>query len=372
MSVAFQDAVHRYRGSGQGVVGVSLEIQRGELVAVIGASGCGKSTLLRLVAGLLPLQQGRLLIDGQEMHEVPAWQRSVGMVFQSYALFPHLDVLDNVAYGLRMRGLETAARRRKAQTMLDMVGLSEHANRRPSQLSGGQQQRVALARALAFDPSVLLLDEPLAALDAHIRTQLCDEIRDVQRKSGAATLFVTHDQQEALMMADRVAVMEGGRLLQIDTPRALYAKPCGVAVARFVGHANLLPAVVESPGRVRCGLGTLIMDTAGAAAGQRAHILVRPEAIHSDPPEDALNRLVGRTDRVRYLGATCRYDFVPLVAGHGAPEHAQPVAQLLCEGPTPAADAVALRPESLLLLPEQDPVSQISSSDPSGPHVARA
>lgn len=372
MSVAFENAVHRYRGSGQGVVGVSLEVQKGELVAVIGASGCGKSTLLRLVAGLLPLQAGRLLIDGKEMQEVPAWQRSVGMVFQSYALFPHLDVLDNVAYGLRMRGVETVARRRKAQAMLDMVGLSEHAHRRPSQLSGGQQQRVALARALAFDPSVLLLDEPLAALDAHIRTQLCDEIRDVQRNSGAATLFVTHDQQEALMMADRVAVMEGGRLLQIDTPRALYAKPRSVAVARFVGHANLLPAVVESPGRVRCNLGTLVVDTSGVVAGQRAHVLVRPEAVHPDPPGDAVNRLAGRTDRVRYLGATCRYDFVPLAAEHQMPEPDRPVAHLLCEGPTPAADAVALRPESLLLLPEQDPIPEISPHDPSGPHVARA
>lgn len=377
MSVAFENVVHRYGGSGQGVAGVSLEVKAGELMAVIGASGCGKSTLLRLVAGLLPVQQGRLLIDGQDMDAVPAWQRSVGMVFQSYALFPHLDVLDNVAYGLRMRGVGTAERRRKARSMLETVGLADHAGRRPAQLSGGQQQRVALARALAFGPSVLLLDEPLAALDAHIRSQLCDEIRDVQRQSGAATLFVTHDQQEALMMADRVAVMHAGQLLQVDTPRELYARPSSVQVARFVGHANLLPGVVEAPGRVRSSLGVLALDTGAEPPGTRAHVLVRPEAIHPDPPADAVNRIPGRTVRVRYLGATCRYDFAPDAAAHATPEHAAPLGPLLCEGPSPAAQAVALQPESLRLLVDRGPSPAPShaparSPDQPGPPVARA
>lgn len=211
MSVTFENAVHRYRGSGQGVDGVSLEVQKGELVAVIGASGCGKSTLLRLVAGLLPLQAGRLLIDGKEMQEVPAWQRSVGMVFQSYALFPHLDVLDNVAYGLRMRGVETVARRRKAQAMLDMVGLSEHAHRRPSQLSGGQQQRVALARALANRPKLLIADEPTGELDTNTSKEILALLRRIVVTESVTVLMSSHDPL-ALENTDRVVELKDGRV----------------------------------------------------------------------------------------------------------------------------------------------------------------
>jgi len=372
VSLSCERLGYRYPASGQGVEDVSLQVRRGELMAVIGASGCGKSTLLRLVAGLLAAQSGRLLIDDRDVAETPPWKRNVGMVFQNYALFPHLDVLDNIAYGLRMRGVDTGTRRREAQAMVQAVGLAGLEKRRPAQLSGGQQQRVALARALAFRPSVLLLDEPLAALDAHIRTQLCDEIRDAQRASGAATLFVTHDQQEALMLADRVAVLYAGRLQQVDTPRALYTRPANLRVARFVGHANLFPGVVLGPGRVFTGLGELAADTGGRDQGAPVHVMVRPEAVQPDPSPDAPNRIEGATGRVRFLGATCRWDFLPTPGkvftqpGKPSPAGADPLAapgaprkadadlhrlkSLLCEGPVVGTTAVSLAPDELLVL----------------------
>lgn len=355
MSIVLDALTHRYAGTEQGLLGVSLAVARGELLAVIGASGCGKSTMLRLVAGLLPVQSGRLMIDERDVAAVPPWERSVGMVFQNYALFPHLSVLENVAYGLRMRGVTGAERRRKAQAMINSVGLSGLEGRRPSQLSGGQQQRVALARALAFRPSVLLLDEPLAALDAHLRAQLCDEIRDIQRASGAATLFVTHDQQEALMMADRVAVLHRGRLQQVDTPRALYARPANLMVARFVGHANLLTGNVTEPGRVATALGVLAAGTGGRKAGARVSVLVRPESIRPDPDADAPNRIEGNAGRVRFLGATCRWDFAPRRAGALDAMSSRPGPTLLCEGAVVAASAVSLSPEELVVLDDDEP-----------------
>jgi putative spermidine/putrescine transport system ATP-binding protein len=355
MSIRLEQLEHRYPGTSQGLLGVSLEVARGELLAVIGASGCGKSTMLRLVAGLLPVQSGRLLIDDRDVAAVPPWGRSVGMVFQSYALFPHLSVLDNVAYGLRMRGAAAGERSRAAQAMIASMGLSGFELRRPSQLSGGQQQRVALARALAFRPSVLLLDEPLAALDAHIRVQLCDEIRDIQRASGAATLFVTHDQQEALMIADRVAVLQQGKLQQIDTPRGLYARPANVTVARFVGHANLLAGTVLEPGRVDTVLGSLHADTTHRPAGTKVCVVVRPESICPDPGPDDPNRIHGVAGRVRFLGATCRWDFVPAaIARPDAPSATLPT--LLCEGAKVASEAVSLPPEALIVLDDECPV----------------
>jgi putative spermidine/putrescine transport system ATP-binding protein len=343
MSVHLSEVSHRYASSGQGVHRVSMDIAPGELVAVIGASGCGKSTLLRLVAGLLPVHEGRIDIAGQDMSRVPVWKRGVGMVFQSYALFPHLDLIDNVAYGLRMRGVDTASRRKTALELLNLVGLAEHAPRRPAQLSGGQQQRVALARALAFKPTVLLLDEPLAALDAHIRVQLCDEIRDMQQRFGAATLLVTHDQQEALMVADRVAVMEGGRVVQLASPRTLYEQPNCVAVARFVGHANLWPATVIGNRQVRTAWGTLAAATDGHAVGSQVTLLVRPENIIPDPSAELSNRFLGQVRRMRFLGPVCRYDFCPAAA---------PELLLLCEGAQAASHSIAIPPQAITLLRE--------------------
>lgn len=341
MSLTLDNVSFRYAAAPQGLHDVSLQVPQGELLAVMGRSGSGKSTVLRLVAGLLDGYRGRIDIGGEDVGGVPVWRRQVGMVFQQYALFPHLSVLDNVAYGLRMRGVTTGERQRRAREMLARVGLDELAARRPASLSGGQQQRVALARALAIEPRVLLLDEPLAALDAGIRQQLRDEIRALQRASGATTLIVTHDRDEALSMADRVAVIDGGRLLQIDTPQRLYDAPACATVASFTGLSTVLDAHVTCAGVVDVGFARLRADTGAWRPGDAVALLVRPEHIDADPPADAPNRVVGRAGSVRFFGATCRYDFLP--DGASVP--------LLGESRTPATAAIALDPAHLRVLP---------------------
>jgi putative spermidine/putrescine transport system ATP-binding protein len=340
MSLHFENVSFAYPGARHGIEAVTLSVAPGELLAVMGRSGSGKSTILRLTAGLLHGYRGRIAIGGHDVAGVPVWRREAGMVFQNYALFPHLSVVDNVAYGLRMRGIGKAARRARALDMLERVGLTEHAERRPAGLSGGQQQRVALARALAFGPKVLLLDEPLAALDAGIRQQLRDEIRTLQRACCATTLLVTHDQDEALSLADRVAVVDGGRVLQVDTPDRLYTQPVSTQVARFVGHSSVMPGRVIGVGAVDVSFAVLYADTRAFRAGDAVSVLVRPEHVQPDPASNAVNRLSGRRTEVRYFGATCRYDFIP----EGA---RQP---LLCEGRRLADQAVAIDPDHLRVL----------------------
>ncbi|MFM0274139.1 ABC transporter ATP-binding protein [Paraburkholderia aspalathi] len=343
MSLHFDNVSFTYPGAQHGIEAVTLSVTPGELVAVMGRSGSGKSTILRLTAGLLDGYRGRIAIDGRDVAGVPVWRREVGMVFQQYALFPHLNVLDNVAYGLRMRGIDAAKRRARALDMLERVGLAEHAGRRTTLLSGGQQQRVALARALAFEPKLLLLDEPLAALDAGIRQQLRDEIRTLQRACGATTLLVTHDQDEALSLADRVAVVDGGRVLQVDTPERLYEQPVSTQVARFVGHSSVMPGRVIANGTVDVSFALLSADTRAFRPGDQVEVLLRPEHVQPDPPADAVNRLAGRRAEVRYFGATCRYDFVP--------DSTQK--PLLCEGRRLAEHSIAIDPEHLRVLPAQ-------------------
>lgn len=343
MSLEFDNVSFRYPGAAHGVDAVTLHAQPGELLAVIGRSGSGKSTLLRLSAGLLSGYDGRVAIGGIDMAGVAVWRREVGMVFQQYALFPHLSVVDNVAYGLRMRGVAAAARRRRALEMLERVGLAAHAVRSTTQLSGGQQQRVALARALVIEPAVLLLDEPLAALDAGIRHQLRDEIRALQRACRATTLFVTHDQDEALSMADRVAIVDGGRVLQVGTPRNLYERPVSTQVARFIGHSTILRARVLASDTIDVRFATLRADTGSHRPGDEVDVLVRPEHVEPDPAEHSVNRIGGALGEVRYFGATHRYDFVP----HGAME------PLLCEGRVLAMRGIAIDPRHLLVLPAQ-------------------
>jgi putative spermidine/putrescine transport system ATP-binding protein len=340
MSLHFDNVSFTYPGAQHGIEAVTLTVAPGELLAVMGRSGSGKSTILRLTAGLLNGYRGKIAIDGHDMAGVPVWRRETGMVFQQYALFPHLSVADNVAYGLRMRGVDKDKRRARALEMLGRVGLAEHAHRHPAVLSGGQQQRVALARALAIEPKVLLLDEPLAALDAGIRQQLRDEIRSLQRACGATTLLVTHDQDEALSLADRVAVVDGGRVLQVDTPERLYTQPVSTQVARFVGHSSVMPGRVIVAGAVDVSFAVLYADTQSFRPGDRVSVLVRPEHVQPDPPADAPNRLAGRRTEVRYFGATCRYDFVP--------DSAQ--VPLLCEGRRLAEQAIAIAPEDLRVL----------------------
>ncbi len=341
MGLKIESVSYRYPGTDLGVSDVSFEIRPGELVALMGHSGSGKSTLLMMVAGLRTGYDGVIRLGDRDLHDVPVHQRNIGVVFQNYALFPHLNVWQNVAYGLKLRKVPRQARRERALTLLEMTGLSAYAEQSVDSLSGGQQQRVALARALAIDPGLLLLDEPLGALDASIRGRLRDEIRQLQQQFGIATLLVTHDQEEALTMADRVAVMAQGRILQLDTPRRLYEAPVSAAVARFVGQSTLYRARVVQPDRVDTGFAVLSVDTAGLAVGTEVEVLIRPEHVQADPPEGATNRMPGQVLRQRYLGAVTRSDFQ--IVGTSRP--------LLCEGIRVPQTAVAIAPADLRLLP---------------------
>ncbi|MCT7661480.1 ABC transporter ATP-binding protein [Mycobacterium deserti] len=267
----------RVYGNVKALDGLTLHIEPGELVALLGPSGCGKTTALRILAGLDEATSGTVSVGGRDVGRVPANKRDMGMVFQAYSLFPHLTVLDNVSFGLKLRGKAKRDRLSRAADLLDLVGLSEHTHKYASELSGGQQQRVALARALAIQPRVLLLDEPLSALDAKVRAQLRDEIRRVQLDVGTTTLFVTHDQEEALAIADRVGVMNRGRLEQLAAPADLYAHPATPFVAEFVGLNNKVPTEV-SDGRAWL-LGTSVPTLAGSVTAGGGLAMVRPESV---------------------------------------------------------------------------------------------
>lgn len=283
------------------VDGVSLTLPRGALLALLGPSGCGKTTTLRIIAGLEVPDVGRVLVAGRDVTNLPAHRRNMGVVFQSYALFPHLSVAANVAFGLEMRGVPRAERQARVAEALALVGLSDFAGRKPRQLSGGQQQRVALARALAPRPDLLLLDEPLSALDAKLREGVRDEIRALQQRLGATAVFVTHDQTEALAMADLVAVMNQGRVEQLGTPEEVFERPATRFVATFVGRAARLAAEVAGPGLLRAG-GATLRAAEGPAAG-RVEIFLRPH--HVRPLADGMaaeNVLEGRVLRRTYTG----------------------------------------------------------------------
>jgi putative spermidine/putrescine transport system ATP-binding protein len=256
---------------------LSLSAAPGEFVALLGPSGCGKTTALRSIAGLETIDSGTISIDGEDVTDRPTNKRDLGMVFQSYSLFPHLTAGENVEFGLRMRKVGVAERRKRASAALLMVGLDAHLDRYAHELSGGQQQRVALARALVTEPRVLLLDEPLSALDAKVRVQLREEIRRIQTQLGITTFFVTHDQEEALAVADRVAVMQAGNIEQIGTPEELYSHPKTPFVAEFIGLSNRLDGVVTH-GEVSVLGHTLPLLQEGTADG-RVHVLLRPEDV---------------------------------------------------------------------------------------------
>ncbi len=299
--VEFRD-VRRSYGATQALAGLDLALEPGELLTLLGPSGCGKTTALRLLAGFDRPTAGQVLIDGRDVTDVPASRRDTGMVFQAYSLFPTMTAAENVAFGLRMRRVGAADRRRRADELLELVGLGDRGGSYPHQLSGGQQQRVALARALAVGPSVLLLDEPLSALDARVRVQLRDEIRRLQRAEGITTLFVTHDQAEALAIADRVAVLNAGRLEQVAPPQEVYAAPATAFVAGFVGVVNRLAATPDGPGRVRV-LGRSVAVDGPAGAGT---VIVRPEALAVGPPSPDGCGEPGRVVTRTFLGAVTR------------------------------------------------------------------
>lgn len=295
----------------------NLEIKPGEMVVLLGGSGCGKSTALRSLAGLEDIQAGRILVGGQDVTGVPVNKRDMAMVFQAYSLFPHMTALQNVEFGLEIRGVTRAERRHLAMEKLDLVGLADQAGKYTQQMSGGQQQRVALARALAVNPRVLLLDEPLSALDAKVRVQLRDEIRRIQLEAGTTTVFVTHDQEEVLAVADRIGVMNHGRIEQIADPQTLYRRPETEYVATFIGLTNRLPGISNGAEAVVFGQRVPLLE---GSRKEGAVVLVRPEnmtiAMHEAGVAGSGSGAgeVGRVEMVHFLGALARVDVCIMAA----------------------------------------------------------
>ena len=296
-------------GEKEVLAGISLSVESGELLAILGPSGCGKSTLLRVVAGLLRADRGTVRIAGKDMNGVPSRDRGIGFVFQDYALFPKMTVRDNVAFGLRVRGLPPWDRNRRTSERIELVGLEEEADRPVETLSGGQRQRVALARALAVSPSLLLLDEPLSALDIKVRERLRREIAAVQRKVGITTLIVTHDQEEAMELGDRIAVMNDGRLEQVASPRDVYQAPATEFVAKFIGEVNILPGQLYR-GSAYAGNLAIRMEGNGIPFhGGTVKVLLRPEDVTLLPPGIAESGMThANVKSVSWLGAHLRME----------------------------------------------------------------
>jgi iron(III) transport system ATP-binding protein len=310
VSAQFQ---HRVKGALSAVRDVSLEVQPGELLTLLGPSGCGKTTTLRMIAGFQEPTAGRILIGDRDVTRVEASDRGIGFVFQNYALFPHLTVFENVAYGLRVQRHDASHIASAVSEVLSLVGLAGYDPQMPHQLSGGEQQRVALARAIVIRPGVLLFDEPLSNLDAKLRVQMRGEIRALQKKLGITTVYVTHDQDEAMAISDRIAVMERGEIAQVGDAEQLYRHPASVFVARFIGHANLLPATVVSVGakgakidilgqhRVLPGLQSELQP------GQTVTAVIRPEALEIFDADKVEAGLPGQVTSCAYLGDKCEY-----------------------------------------------------------------
>ncbi|WP_315744308.1 MULTISPECIES: ABC transporter ATP-binding protein [unclassified Bradyrhizobium] len=297
---------------------LDLDIARGELVSLLGPSGSGKTTLLMMLAGFEQPTSGTIAIDGRRIDQLPPYKRNMGVVFQNYALFPHMTVADNIAFPLKMRGVTKAETSERVTRALDMVKLTTMATRKPAQLSGGQQQRVALARALVFEPQVILMDEPLGALDKKLREQMQLDIRDLHRRLGLTIVFVTHDQDEALTMSDRIAVFNHGRIEQIGTPQQIYDLPSTPFVAEFIGETNLLPCRIAQRTEdalslmSESGLSLSARATAPPINEARVQISIRPEAIRINDPAPAANGLTARIIDAVYFG-----DHIRLVATVG-------------------------------------------------------
>lgn len=317
--------VSKFFGAFQAMSDVSLDIGKGEFFSLLGASGCGKTTLLRMLAGFESASSGEIFIDGQPMSDVPPHHRPVNMVFQSYAIFPHLNVADNIAYGLRKQRLSSARRQELVDEMLGLIKLTGYGKRKANELSGGQRQRIALARALILRPKVLLLDEPLGALDKQLREQMQLELRALQRQVGITFVFVTHDQEEALTLSDRIAVMSGGRVLQVDTPAQLYEAPKTREVASFIGNMNFFRGTVRRNGSAMAaieteGLGTIPIPAADLVKpdGAPVQIALRPEkfTLSATRPQDR-QAVEGRVSTAAYLGE--RSNFYVSIDGKAEP-----------------------------------------------------
>jgi iron(III) transport system ATP-binding protein len=327
---------------------VSLEVEKGALVTLLGPSGCGKTTLLRMIAGFEEPTSGRIYFGDRRVDELAPNVRDTAMVFQSYAIFPHLNVYENVAFGLRMHGVRAAELAERVGQVLELVGLTTMAKRAPSQLSGGQQQRVALARCIVMQPKLLLFDEPLSNLDAKLREQMRVEIRDLQQRLGITSVYVTHDQIEAMAMSDVVVVMNAGRVEQVGSPREIYARPVSRFVADFIGDANFLPGVLLDARTVRIAGATLTLaDPCQERPGANVAVVARPEAMNlaraTDQDERPAGTLSGAIKRTAFLGTIARY----LVAVEGLPDLQVDVASPAETGLLAPGTRVSLTPGAL-------------------------
>lgn len=315
--IVIESVAKRYTlGGAAALDGVSLEIRAGEFFVLVGPSGCGKTTLLRMLAGFEMPDDGRILIDGQDMTAVPPYLRPASMMFQSYALFPHMNVADNVGFGLRQDRVPRAQREARVAAMLELVKLETFARRMPGELSGGERQRVALARALAQEPKLVLLDEPLGALDRKLREEMCFELARIHQHVGITFLMVTHDQEEAMSLATDLAVMSPGKIAQCGKPQAVYENPASRFVAGFIGEVNLFDGTVESVegGRLMvksdAAGATLAIEGKGFNAGDAIAVAVRPEKISLSVSETALNCLKGRVHGMAYRGEASVYELL--------------------------------------------------------------
>jgi len=360
VSVKF-DRVVKVLGQSRVVNGLSLEINPGELFFLLGPSGCGKTTALRLAAGFYVPDEGRIFFNGRDQSGIAPHKRNTGMVFQNYALWPHMDVWSNVEYGLKMRRVGEEEKKRRVGLALETVQMEAYATRRPNQLSGGQQQRVALARALVIEPDVVLLDEPLSNLDAKLRIEMRVQIKEIHQKIARTMIYVTHDQAEALSMADRIAVMRQGRIVQVGTPRELYTRPESAFVAEFIGRTNLLPGRLEECGdlltvRTEVGVFGALDGVKGVEKGDLVFCSVRPESLRlsaaEEPRAELLNRLTGEVQNIMYLG-DCEQYSLRLADGTmvRAVEY-NPTARKAAVG-----DRVALEvdPRDVMVLPREEP-----------------
>jgi len=366
--VAFLElsGVRKEFGAYVAVQGFDLAVEEGEFVSFLGPSGCGKTTTLRMIAGFEIPTSGGIRIAGEDISRVPPNKRNVGMVFQSYALFPNMTVEDNIAFGLKMRKEDKKAAKARIAELLELIHLPQAAGKYPYELSGGMQQRVALARALAFRPRVLLLDEPLSALDAKIRVALRHEIRSIQRQLGITTVYVTHDQEEALSLSDRIVVMSQGRVEQVGNPSQIYNTPATEFVARFVGTLNILPGrVIDAPGgRLKVAGHELRVGLPIAAAnGSEVSVALRPEAIELAIGTEEGNRMVGRVADVTFLGSIVRIR-VNLADGSGVVAFDIFNNPHLALPPIDSQVTLAFPPEALLVLGSSDtPAAAVVDDD---------
>jgi len=311
--IVFQGVSKSY-GSLPALHPIDFTVYKGEFLSLLGPSGSGKSTILNIIAGAIAPTSGQVFLDGRDVARVPSRERQLGMVFQNYALLPHLNVYDNVAFPLKIRGIGAAEIRRRVGNALERVGLSGFEKRKPRDMSGGQQQRVGIARCIVYGPSVILMDEPLGALDKKLRDQLQEEVKRLHKDLGTTLVYVTHDQEEALNLSDRVCLMHGGRIAQLGTPDELYFEPCSEFVADFVGESNLFAGIVTGHNVVQIDdvWNLSVRSTAGFAAGDRVKVMVRPEKIHASvngaghPGHD--NQCQGLLTQVSFVSGMTRYD----------------------------------------------------------------